>query len=182
VFEDTLVPPLPLGPGQNYGTQYTIKWYVDNNLYYTGPFTFLYNRNQHIGSMNTLNIRMLALHPHGIVVHHYIRSCVDPSANPLSTKEWTGINKDYYLHTILWCTAYHSFVRGQAATGGTSVSFKHIVSQPIGNKLTLGRFMYRWSKCHSTATAYWIGYCYRISTCCRSGHYRTSNTLLHMYT
>jgi len=40
-LKDTLVPPLPLGPGQVYGTQYTIQWYVDNNLYYTGPFLVL---------------------------------------------------------------------------------------------------------------------------------------------
>ncbi|HMC99178.1 MAG TPA: hypothetical protein VKH37_03465, partial [Ferruginibacter sp.] len=33
-----LIPPLPLAPGQTYGTQYTIKWYVDGNLVYTGPF------------------------------------------------------------------------------------------------------------------------------------------------
>lgn len=32
-----LIPPLPLGPGQTYGSQYTIKWYVDGNLYFTGP-------------------------------------------------------------------------------------------------------------------------------------------------
>ena len=32
-----LIPPLPLAPGQTYGSQYTIKWYVDGNLYYTGP-------------------------------------------------------------------------------------------------------------------------------------------------
>jgi hypothetical protein len=39
--KDTLVVPLPLGPGQTYGSQYTIKWYVDGNLYYTGPFLVL---------------------------------------------------------------------------------------------------------------------------------------------
>ncbi|MEP7237272.1 MAG: hypothetical protein ABI685_05395, partial [Ferruginibacter sp.] len=31
-----LIPPLPLGPGQNYAGVYIIKWYVDGNLYFTG--------------------------------------------------------------------------------------------------------------------------------------------------
>ena len=35
-----LIPPLPLAPGQTYGSQYNIKWYVDGNLYFTGsPLT-----------------------------------------------------------------------------------------------------------------------------------------------
>ena len=32
-----LIPPLPLAPGQNYNGVYIIKWYVDGNLYFTGP-------------------------------------------------------------------------------------------------------------------------------------------------
>lgn len=28
-----LIPPLPLGPGQTYGSQYNIKWYVDGNYF-----------------------------------------------------------------------------------------------------------------------------------------------------
>lgn len=31
-----LIPPLPLAPGQTYPGVYTIKWYVDGNLYFTG--------------------------------------------------------------------------------------------------------------------------------------------------
>jgi hypothetical protein len=31
-----LIPPLPLGPGQTYPSQYIIQWYVDGNLYFTG--------------------------------------------------------------------------------------------------------------------------------------------------
>ncbi len=39
--KDTLIVPLPLGPSQTYPSQYTIQWYVDGSLYYTGPFLIL---------------------------------------------------------------------------------------------------------------------------------------------
>lgn len=39
--KDTLIVPLPLGPIPNPGNLYTIQWYVDGNLYYTGPFLVL---------------------------------------------------------------------------------------------------------------------------------------------
>ena len=36
-----LIPPLPLGPGQTYPSQYTIKWYVDGSYNSTGPVLIL---------------------------------------------------------------------------------------------------------------------------------------------
>ncbi|HMK02800.1 MAG TPA: PKD domain-containing protein, partial [Ferruginibacter sp.] len=48
-----LIPPLPLGPGQNYNGVYVIQWYVDGNYHSTGP---------------VLNLNLLTLGQHQIYI------------------------------------------------------------------------------------------------------------------
>lgn len=57
-----LIPPLPLAPGQTYGSVYVIKWYVDGNYNSTGP---------------VLNLNLLSLGQHqiNIVVNFIGDSC-----------------------------------------------------------------------------------------------------------
>ena len=48
-----LIPPLPLGPGQNYNGVYVIQWYVDGNYHSTGP---------------VLNLNVLSLGQHQVYI------------------------------------------------------------------------------------------------------------------